>query len=190
MYASTGIEQPTGMPRGWLPRRRGDREGNWVSQSAVSRLDAPVSAPSESSPGPVLALKTRGGGGQSTPSMPRRGTGELKNATLAPLTYIGVDAHDGVHIFRVIARLGAMNRSAAVSASLGCGNAEAADRSHVSNFLISPAPDMPVEVQRIQLEFNWTECLMRVFENISRGQIKISPHSTYLKSRCMWTGPV
>jgi len=44
-------------------------------------------------------------------------TGELKNATLASLTYIGVDAHDGVHIFRVIARLGALNRAGMIAAS-------------------------------------------------------------------------
>lgn len=43
--------------------------------------------------------------------MLRRESGELKNTTLTPLTHIGVDAHDGVHIFRVIARLGAVNRS-------------------------------------------------------------------------------
>lgn len=59
---------------------------------------------------PLPLAKNEGDGGAGDfPRLRAWGTDELKNTTLTPLTYIRVDAHDGVHIFRVIARLDAMN---------------------------------------------------------------------------------
>lgn len=97
------------------PRWRGGRRKR-VSQSAVSRnarLDAVLFGPPPSCP--FASIKNEG---VISPIPCAWGTGKLKNATLTPLTYIRVDAHDGVHIFRVIARLNTMNRGRRVFVSV------------------------------------------------------------------------
>lgn len=104
MYASIGIEQPNGMGMLGMASSKGRMVAGKkrVSQSTVSR-----NTPWRLFSDPFSLAKNEGG---DFLRLCAWGTGELKNATLTPLTYIGVDAHDGVHIFRVIARLGAVNR--------------------------------------------------------------------------------
>jgi len=107
-----GSSSRPGRMSGWMAfSAAAAGRGSEFHSRAVSRASA-LSSPEAPSSGLLLLLKTRG---RFSPVL--QGTGELKNATLTSLTYIGVDAHDGVHIFRVIARLGTLNRARVIAAS-------------------------------------------------------------------------